>query len=83
MGFLKSIRKEVLINRLVRSYKLVYYCSDETAINNLRNNYSFEELKEIIEEIKIETKGMNESSLKSYFGLGCDLFKEELNEDGF
>ena len=58
MGFFSFITKEKYINRLVKSYKIVYECDDMTSIKNLRENYTKDELKSILETLeKSENRG--------------------------
>ena len=58
MGFLETIKKEIYINRLVTSYKIVYGCDDMTSIENLRQNYTKDELKKIFKSLKLsENRG--------------------------
>ena len=52
MGIFAFIRKEIMINRLVKNYKDIFYCDDMSAIKNLRYNYSAEELKEILDVLR-------------------------------
>ena len=51
MGLLGFFKKELYINRLVATYRLVYNCDDMTAIKNLRNNYTEQELKQILDDL--------------------------------
>ncbi|MHA1878578.1 MAG: hypothetical protein ACTSUC_19210 [Promethearchaeota archaeon] len=58
MGLLGFFKKELYINRLVATYRLVYNCDDMTAIKNLRNNYTEQELKQILDDLlKYEKEG--------------------------
>lgn len=52
MGIIKFFKKEGLVNRLVKNYTFMFNCGDRTAIQNLRKNYNYEELKEIYEALK-------------------------------
>jgi hypothetical protein len=52
MGLLRTLKKEIYINRLVRNYKVIFDCDDMIAIKNLRQNYDESELREIIKEIR-------------------------------
>ena len=66
MGVFNFIKKEIYINRLARSYKEVFHCDDMVAIKNLRSNYTKDELKEIIDEIKNDPN-ITGLSLRCYF----------------
>lgn len=52
MGLFIFFKKEKYINYLASTYKLYYGCGDMAAIECMRNNYSADELKEIIERIE-------------------------------
>ncbi|MDB4062233.1 hypothetical protein N9515_09915 [Vicingaceae bacterium] len=73
MGFFGFLKKESYVNRLVASYKIIYGCDDMTSINNLRRNYTKDELKSILETLKqIQKRGeLDELTL-----IGENLFKE-------
>lgn len=49
MGLFGGIKKEVYINKLVQSYRMIYECGDYTAIECLRSNYTADELKIILD----------------------------------
>ena len=52
MGFLGNLKKEFYINQLVSSYRLFYGCGDMAAIECMRRNYSANELKGILDNLK-------------------------------
>ncbi|NQU05246.1 MAG: hypothetical protein HQ568_04070 [Calditrichaeota bacterium] len=51
MGIINTLQKEKYINRLVRSFRIVYKCGDMAAIGCLRENYSKDELKKILDDL--------------------------------
>ena len=59
MGIFSFFKKEIYVNKLVRSYRDVHLCNDMQAINNLRERYSVGQLKNIIEILKNEEKQNN------------------------
>jgi len=52
MGFFGNLKKETYINQLASSFKLLYDCGDMAAIECMRKNYSANELKIILNELK-------------------------------
>ena len=58
MDLLGFFKKELYINRLTAAYRMVYNCDDMTAFKNLRNNYTEQELKQILDNLlKYEKEG--------------------------
>ena len=58
MDLLGFFKKELYINRLTAAYSMVYNCDDMTAFKNLRNNYTEQELKQILDNLlKYEKEG--------------------------
>lgn len=66
MGVFTFIQKEIYINRLVWNYKDIFQCDDMTAIKNLRQNYSVDELKKILNILK-ESPIHNREDIRSIF----------------
>jgi len=46
------IKKEFHINQLTTTYSMIYGCDDYKSIDNLRKNYSANELKKILIKLK-------------------------------
>lgn len=85
MGIFDKLKKEIYINKLVRTYKEVYECDDTTSINTLRKNYTKDELKLILAKYKEnnkqvldnEKKGLPGGSFNSFMGIRENFFKED------
>ena len=77
MGLFSFFKKEKYINYLASTYKLYYNCGDMAAIECMRNNYSADELKEIMKNIE-EYVGGKSISLLQLKSLAP--FKEDLSE---
>jgi hypothetical protein len=85
MGIFDIFKKEIYINKLVRTYKEVYECDDTTSINTLRKNYTKDELKLILTKYKEnnkqvldnEKKGLPVGSFNSFMGIRENFFKED------
>jgi len=76
MGLFSNLKKEMYINKLVTTYKLYYNCGDMAAIMLLRENYSSNELKTLVKDIKNAIGG------KTIFKYEIDLiapFKEDFS----
>ena len=64
MNLLGALKKELYINKLTATYRMVYNCDDWTAFKNLRNNYTEQELKQILDDLlKWEKEGQLETLL--------------------
>ena len=76
MGIFSFFKKEKHINHLVRAYRMVYGCSDMTAIHCLRHNYTEDELRMIRNGLEIIEKGGDIYATL----MRNPPFKEERNE---
>ena len=64
MGLFGNLKKELYINQLVQSYRLFYGCRDIAAIECMRRNYSANELKGILDQLKKAAGGKIITALK-------------------